>query len=77
MVNTYLHDDRRIQEIPRNFALEMGLATCTWDFAFHIGKPQVPCKLYFNGLSKVGPYSHGWGLGLGTWDLCELALRDH
>ena len=46
-LNTKFYDDRSTQDIPRDFALKMGLGTCTWDFALHTGKSQVP-----------GPRSH-------------------
>lgn len=41
-VNTYFHDDVSAQEIPWNFALEMGLETYTRDFVLHTGKIQSP-----------------------------------
>ena len=41
-VNTYFHDDVSAQEIPWNFALEMGLETYTRDFVLHMGKIQSP-----------------------------------
>ena len=67
-VITYFHDDRSIQEIPHDFALEMGLGPCIQDFALHMGKSQLPCTLYANGLLRlkksglclqIGTCSHG------------------
>ena len=72
MVNNYFHGDRSTQEILQDFALEMGLGTCTWDFALHKGKSQVPCILYSNGLSRLKSWDLASKLGLvhlgGTWD---------
>lgn len=73
-VNTYFHDGRSAQAIPWDFAWEMGLRTCTWGFALHMGKLKVQIILFFNGLLrlKVETLPSSWDLftwvGFGTWD---------
>ena len=72
-VITYFHDDRSIQEIPHDFALEMGLGPCIQDFALHMGKSQLPCTLYANGLLRLKNRAFASKSGLvhmgETWDL--------
>ena len=69
-INTYFRDDRNTQEIPWDFALEMGLLHMT--LLFHTCKSQVPCKWYFYGLSRLKSWDFSSSLGLvhmaGTWD---------
>ena len=73
-VNVYFHGDRSIQEIPWDFALDIGFGTCTWTLHFTRPSPksQVPWKLYFNGFSRLKSWDLLTWVGLETQ--CELAL---